>query len=191
MTTLWRSLREVDLQTHWFYARAYLLRRAAAWQEAEPDATILERVGGPGLALDIGCGTGRNSLWLARTGWNVTGVDLYPWTIKRATSRSLEAGLDARTRFMTGSALNLAQEVEGPYDLVLDVLGPASDLRRADLARYGQQLRAVTAPTGIVLVQSFLTPSELAPLEVSLRAVQTIQDPVSHWTFFRTRSQEG
>jgi SAM-dependent methyltransferase len=28
-----------------------------------------------GTALDIACGTGRNSLWLAERGWNVTAVD--------------------------------------------------------------------------------------------------------------------
>ena len=29
----------------------------------------------PGLALDLACGEGRNSIWLAAHGWQVTGVD--------------------------------------------------------------------------------------------------------------------
>ncbi len=44
----------------------------------EPDAALVELVGGlrPGRALDLGAGKGRNSLWLARQGWQVTAVDL-------------------------------------------------------------------------------------------------------------------
>ncbi|MFG6466471.1 class I SAM-dependent methyltransferase [Roseateles sp. BYS87W] len=31
--------------------------------------------GGPGTALDVACGGGRNLRWLAQAGWRVTGVD--------------------------------------------------------------------------------------------------------------------
>ena len=32
----------------------------------------------PGRALDLACGSGRNAIWLAERGWNVTAVDSYP-----------------------------------------------------------------------------------------------------------------
>lgn len=46
------------------------------WSQ-NPDEALVELATSlkPGRALDLGCGTGRNSLWLARQGWNVTGVD--------------------------------------------------------------------------------------------------------------------
>ena len=45
---------------------------------SEPDEALVELAGTlpPGRALDLGAGEGRNSLWLARKGWQVTAVDL-------------------------------------------------------------------------------------------------------------------
>ena len=37
-----------------------------------------------GTALDVGCGEGRNSLWLAEQGWDVTGIDFSPVAIEKA-----------------------------------------------------------------------------------------------------------
>jgi len=37
-----------------------------------------------GTALDVACGEGRNSLWLAERGWDVTGIDFSPVAIEKA-----------------------------------------------------------------------------------------------------------
>jgi tellurite methyltransferase len=52
----------------------------------------------PGKALDLACGTGRNALWLAGHGWNVTAVDGAPAAIDILQHRAASAGvmLDAR-----------------------------------------------------------------------------------------------
>jgi SAM-dependent methyltransferase len=44
---------------------------------AEPNRMLVTEVGTivPGRALDLGCGEGRNAVWLARQGWSVTAVD--------------------------------------------------------------------------------------------------------------------
>jgi SAM-dependent methyltransferase len=39
---------------------------------------------GPGSALDVACGEGRNAVWLAERGWEVTGVDFSPLALDRA-----------------------------------------------------------------------------------------------------------
>jgi len=66
----------------------------------------------PGRALDIGCGPGRNAIFLARNGFEVDAVDISATAIAWATERS--EGLDVRFRhgdaFATG----------GTYDLVYD-----------------------------------------------------------------------
>jgi len=48
-----------------------------------------------GTALDLGCGQGRNALWLAESGFAVTGLDLSPVAIDQARARASELGLDA------------------------------------------------------------------------------------------------
>ena len=42
----------------------------------------------PGRALDVGCGTGTNALWLAQRGFDVLGVDLSPLAVEKARAKS-------------------------------------------------------------------------------------------------------
>ncbi len=45
--------------------------------------------------LDIGCGTGRHSIELARRGWKVTGIDLSESQLARARQKAEEAKVKA------------------------------------------------------------------------------------------------
>ncbi len=70
-----------------------------------------------GTALEFGCGEGADAIWLAQQGWRVTGVDISPTAIARATEAAAEAGLAPDSvRFV---AADLADwSAEGAYDLV-------------------------------------------------------------------------
>jgi tellurite methyltransferase len=46
-------------------------------------------------ALDLACGTGRNALWLAKHGWNVTAVDAAPSAIAILRDRAAHGALTA------------------------------------------------------------------------------------------------
>jgi len=46
----------------------------------------------PGRALDLACGEGRNAIWLARRGWQVTAVDFAEAALDKG--RTLSEGLD-------------------------------------------------------------------------------------------------
>ncbi len=68
----------------------------------------------PGAALDLGCGTGANTIMLARAGWDATGLDASPGVIRLATDAAQSAGVDAR--FITADILEW--EPDRLYDLV-------------------------------------------------------------------------
>lgn len=52
----------------------------------------------PGVALDLACGTGRNSLWLAANGWRVTAVDGSSNAISILRDRLRELSLEVNAR---------------------------------------------------------------------------------------------
>lgn len=71
----------------------------------------------PGRALDIGCGTGTNSVWLAEQGFEVTGIDLAELAVERAQARARAAGVKAH--FLVADVLQLP-DPEGPFAFFFD-----------------------------------------------------------------------
>ena len=53
---------------------------------AEPNRFLVSEVTElpPGRALDLACGEGRNAVWLAERGWQVTGIDFSEVAIEKA-----------------------------------------------------------------------------------------------------------
>jgi cyclopropane fatty-acyl-phospholipid synthase-like methyltransferase len=72
----------------------------------------------PGRALDLGCGTGTNSLYLARHGWQVVGVDFAAKAIRLARRKARQAGLTADFYVADVTRLDFLQP---PFDLALDI----------------------------------------------------------------------
>jgi len=63
---------------------------------AEPNLFLPPIVDGldPGAALDLACGEGRNAIWLAREGWDVTGVDFSSVGIEKAKKIAGDTAVD-------------------------------------------------------------------------------------------------
>ncbi len=74
--------------------------RAAEDLDAAPTPLVVETAKklAPGKALDLACGTGRNTLWLAEQGWSVTAVDGSLVAIEILRGRASERSVIVNTR---------------------------------------------------------------------------------------------
>ncbi|HET7369720.1 MAG TPA: class I SAM-dependent methyltransferase [Gammaproteobacteria bacterium] len=128
---------------------SYATGEAPPWDTGEPNEYLVEfirsRAVKPGRALDIGCGTGTQSIWLAGQGFSVVGVDVASLAVEKAQAKAADAGADCR--FEVRDFLN-DEITGGPFDFVFD-LGcfHIFDLH-SDRARFAAQVAALLAPGG-------------------------------------------
>lgn len=74
-----------------------------------------------GRALDLGCGEGRHSLWLATRGWEVDGVDFSAVALDKARTVASQAPKRSRDRLRYRQADVTRDAFDGEYDLILSV----------------------------------------------------------------------
>jgi ubiquinone/menaquinone biosynthesis C-methylase UbiE len=78
--------------------------------------------------LDVGCGTGRHAIELAKRGYSVTGVDLSPNMLDKAREKAFEAGVDVDFKVVDARKLPFADE----FDLVIMICEGAFPLMETD-----------------------------------------------------------
>lgn len=119
----------------------------------------------PGRALDLGCGTGTDSIYLAQHGWHVTGIDMVPEAL--AIARRHAAGAGGRASFVQGDVMRLGDVVQGSFDLLLD-FGCFHTLPPDQRPAYVDCVSAVAAPGATLMLYSFARPPRLAPLQAGI-----------------------
>lgn len=98
--------------------------------------------------LDFGCGSGENSLVLARRGARVVGVDLSESLLRLARRRLEVNGVAEGARFVAGSAHDLPLAARS-VDLVLGI----AILHHLDLDLVSKEVRRVLKPGGRAIFQ--------------------------------------
>jgi methyl halide transferase len=123
------------------------------WDSGEPSielARILEVHGirPPGRALEVGCGTGTNAVFLAGRGFEVTATDVAPTALAVARERAARAGADVT---WVEADLLARPDLGVGYDLVFD-RGVYHALRRGDAAPFLELLGRSLRPGGRYVV---------------------------------------
>lgn len=109
----------------------------------------------PGRALDLGCGTGTTSLYLAARGWDVTGIDFAPNAIRRAKRKAARASLAGQVAFHTADVTRLDFL---PDDLAAGLAVDIGCLHALDEPRrtaYAAHLVRLTCPGAAYLLYAF------------------------------------
>lgn len=86
----------------------------------EPNRFVAAELEGlePGRALDVACGEGRNTVWLARQGWRATGVDFSAAGVARAVQLAAAGGVSGETEFVVADVVQ-GPLPAGPFDAVV------------------------------------------------------------------------
>jgi cyclopropane fatty-acyl-phospholipid synthase-like methyltransferase len=132
----------------------------------------------PGRAIDLGCGSGANVLFLAEHGFEAIGVDFSSVAVEQAERAGRRNGLADRARFVVGDVTaQRIPSVDGPFDLVV-AYNTVQDLRMHDRPAMAATIRRLTRPGSVVVLWcyygtlrdlplvSYRGPSRLAPFVV-------------------------
>jgi SAM-dependent methyltransferase len=123
--------------------------RSGDFEGRGPNPTLVGAVSGlePGVALELGCGSGTNAVWLAQQGWRVTAVDWSPVGLANAKAQADAAGvqLDLQERDL----FDWTPPV-GAFELVLIVYLHLPPAEREPV--YSAAMRAVVPGGRLVII---------------------------------------
>ncbi len=147
----------------------------APWDIGRPQKALIDVADQiTGSILDVGCGTGENSLFFASRGRKVTGIDFLKGPIYNAKRKAAERGFAATFLVMDALALKDVPEV---FDNVIDS-GLFHVFSDDDRRRYVEGLATVMKPGGHLFLLCFSNeePGTQGPRRVSRKEIEDTFD---------------
>lgn len=158
----------------------------------EPSAFLQRAVKGlaPGKALDIAMGQGRNSVFLAREGWEVTGYDISAVGLKAARTAAGALGRNIHTIQSDHKSFDFGS---ARWDLIVMVF-PGLSMDEEELLR---RIKASLKPGGMIVVEQFNSmpgPGSKGPANALFKTFEEYRviryedvDDVSDWGRMKAR----
>lgn len=133
----------------------------------KPNQLLVDAIRGlkPGTALDVGMGQGRNSIFLAREGWTVTGFDVADVGLQKAEEQAAALGLKIRCILASDEEFDFGWE---QWDLIAIIYA----IEKRSVHRVAQALK----PGGIVVVEAGHKEASGAPFEYDTNELLQIFD---------------
>jgi len=139
-----------------------------------------------GRALDIGCGTGDTSIYLARHGWDVIAIDFVKRALDRARAKTKAAGVNVR--YEQADATKLASYNLGTFHLVADN-GCLHGLSDEGRDAYVRNLTAMVAPGGRLILAGFSEAKRRGPRGFNAPEIERRFSP--DWELLSHRVEPG
>ena len=141
----------------------WMYRHGAPW-ESGPRPALVELCDSgritaeslaPGLAVDLGCGSGADSIFLAERGFTVLGLDFSATAIGKARAAAAAIPLERPPVFGVLDLLDLATAgLAGPFDLLFDG-GTIDDFPPSVRPKVADAVTAVSRPGSILVMWCF------------------------------------
>lgn len=112
----------------------------------KPNSFLVDMIQGrkPGTALDVAMGQGRNSIWLAQQGWNVTGFDIADEAVAIANKNAASLGVKINAEVARMEDFDFG---ENRWDLIV--------LSYSGCGYAYENLQRALKPGGILVVEAF------------------------------------
>jgi ubiquinone/menaquinone biosynthesis C-methylase UbiE len=150
--------------------------------EGSSDAPALP----PGSALDLGCGTGESSVYLAQHGWLVTGVDFVAKPLDKARVKANAAKVSVN--FVQASVTQLTQAgIDTGFGLIVDN-GCIHAMSDGDRDAYVREVSAVAAPDARLLIVAFLPGGRIGVPGIDQAEME--RRFTAHWTLLSTGQEQ-
>jgi SAM-dependent methyltransferase len=141
----------------------------------------------PGPTLDLGCGTGTNTIYIAQQGRQAIGIDFVPKAIAAAREKARQAGVASQTQFLVADVTDLAKLGLPLCAFAMD-MGCFHSLNVEQQRRYAAGLAAQLLPGGRFMLYAADPRNEAGyRFGVSVQQVQAVFAP----RFDITRTEPG